>query len=325
MRAAVFVSSDTPLSIQDIDQPQIEQDEMLVRVSHCGICGTDIHASREGPFMAPPNTVFGHEFSGEIVEVGNALTDSGFNVGDRVTSLPFLKDQTIGLGAVTGAYAEYVKVDPASVVRIPAELDDLNGALIEPLAIGLHSVKMAQGVNEKRVLIIGAGPIGLACAIWCRFFGARDVVISEMSPARIAMANKLGFHNTVDPAGDVVAQFAEITAGEPEVQFECVGAPGILQQCIERAPKRGLIMGIGLCDHPDNIMPLVAFSKELRIQWAVAYDKEDWDFTIQMMVNGRIDGTPMITSVVTLDELPDAFEALRSPSDQCKVLIDLRG
>ncbi|MEM9623484.1 MAG: zinc-binding dehydrogenase [Pseudomonadota bacterium] len=324
MRAAVFTGPGAPLSIQDIDKPEIASDEILVRVSHCGICGTDIHASREGPFMAPPNTVFGHEFSGEIVEVGNALSASDLAVGDRVTSLPFIKDQTIGLGAVTGAYAEFVKVDPASVVRIPSELDDLNGALVEPLAVGLHSVKMAAGVDEKRVLIIGAGPIGLACAIWCRFFGARHVVISEMAPARIAMASTLGFNDIIDPTGDVTSQFTDITSGDPDVQFDCVGAPGILQQCIERAPRRGLIMGIGLCDHPDTIVPLVAFSKELKIQWAVAYDKEDWDFTIQMMIDGRIDGSPMITNVVSLDELPDVFEALRSPTDQCKVIIDLR-
>lgn len=324
MRAAVFSGPGLPLTIQDIDRPQIASDEILVRVAHCGICGTDIHASREGPFMAPPNTVFGHEFSGEIVELGSALTGQQFNVGDRVTSLPFIKDQTIGLGAVTGAYAEFVKVDPASVVKIPDELDDLNGALVEPLAVGLHSVKMAGGVDEKRILIIGAGPIGLACALWCRFFGARDVVISEMVPARINMAKQLGFHDIVDPAADVSMQYREITGGEPAVQFECVGKPGLMQQCIERAPRHGLIMGIGLCDNPDTITPLIAFGKELRIQWAVAYDKEDWDFTMKMMINGRIDGSPMITNVVSLDELPSMFEALQSPTDQCKVIIDLR-
>ncbi len=324
MRAAVFSGPGQPLSIQDIDKPRIADDEILVQVAHCGICGTDIHASREGPFMAPPDTVFGHEFSGTIVELGSALNPDEFSVGDRVTSLPFIKDQTIGLGEVTGAYAEFVKVDPASVVKIPDELDDLKGALIEPLAIGLHSVKMTGGVSEKSVLIIGAGPIGLACAIWCRFFGARHIVISEMSPARIDMAKKLGFHNIADPGDDVAARFLEMTRQEPEIQIECVGAPGLMQQCIERAPKRGLIMGIGLCDAPDTIMPLIAFTRELRIQWAVAYDREDWELTIDMMVAGRIDGSPMVTSVVSLDELPDAFEALRSPTDQCKVVIDLK-
>jgi (R,R)-butanediol dehydrogenase/meso-butanediol dehydrogenase/diacetyl reductase len=324
MRAAVFSGPGVPLTIEQIDKPKIADDEMLVRVAHCGICGTDIHASREGPFMAPPNTVFGHEFLGEIVEIGSQLTEGKFSIGDRVTSLPFIGDKTIGLGDITGAYAEYVKVGHEMVVKIPDELDDLNGALVEPLAVGLHSVKMARDLREKNILIIGAGPIGLSCAIWCRFFGARNVVISEMSPARIEMASKLGFSDFADPAADVGAQFNEIAGCAPDIQFECVGATGLLQQCIERAPKRGVIMGIGLCDNPDTIVPLMAFGKELTLQWAVAYDKEDFEFTIDMIVAGRIDASAMITNVVTLDELPDAFEALRSPTDQCKVIIDLQ-
>ncbi len=323
MRAAVFSSPGNPLTIEEIDKPVIADNEMLVKVARCGICGTDIHASREGPFMAPPNTVFGHEFAGEVVEIGSELVGRDFEVGDRVTSLPFIGDQTIGLGQITGAYSEYVKVGHDLVVKIPDALDDLNGALVEPLAVGLHSVKMAGSVAEKNILIIGAGPIGLACAIWCRFFGARNIVISEMSPSRLDMARQLGFDQFVDPTGDVAAEFAGLTDGEPEVQFECVGAPGIMQQCIERAPKLGLIMGIGVCDNPDTIVPLLAFSKELRIQWAVAYDKEDFEFTIDMMVAGRVDASAMVTDVVSLDELPEIFEALRSPTDQCKVIIDL--
>ncbi len=324
MRAAIFSGPGKPLTIQDIDKPVIASNEMLVRVSHCGICGTDIHASREGPFMAPPNTVFGHEFSGEVVEIGADLGKGEFTLGDRVTSLPFIGDKTIGLGQITGAYSEYVKVGHDLVVKIPAELDDLNGALVEPLAVGLHSVKMAGQVAGKNILIIGAGPIGLACALWCQFFGARSVVISEMSPARVNMAKKLGISAFVDPAGDVAAEFAAIAGSPPEIQFECVGAPGIIQSCIERAPKRGVIMGIGVCDHPDTIIPLMAFGKELTLQWAVAYDKEDFEFAIDMMIAGRIDASAMITNVISLDELPDAFEKLRSPTDQCKVVIDLR-
>jgi (R,R)-butanediol dehydrogenase/meso-butanediol dehydrogenase/diacetyl reductase len=323
MRAAVFSGPGKPLTIEEMDKPVIADDEMLVRVAHCGICGTDIHASREGPFMAPPNTVFGHEFTGEVVEVGSKVPGEAFKAGDRVTSLPFIKGQTIGLGAITGAYAEYVKVSPESAVRLPDGISDLHGALVEPLAIGLHCVKMAGQVSEKNILIVGAGPIGLACAIWCRFFGARNVVLSEMSPARIDMAKNLGFTDITDPSDDVGRQYTELTGGAPEIQFECVGAPGLMQQCIERAPARGIIMGIGVCDSPDTIVPLMAFGKQLTIQWAVAYDKEDWEFTIEMMMAKRIDATAMITNIVSLDELPEAFEALRNPTEQCKVIIDL--
>jgi len=323
MKAAVFNKPGEPLQIQEVDKPIIEADEMLVKVSRCGICGTDIHASRQGAFMAPPNTIFGHEFSGEIVEIGDKLTDGEFSLGDRVTSLPFIGDKTIGLGAITGAYSEYVKVGYDLVVKLPDQLDDQSGALVEPLAVGLHSVKMAGGISEKNILIIGAGPIGLTCAIWCKFFGARHIVISERSPARVEMARQFGFDHFVDPEQDVGAAFREIANGEPEVQFECVGAVGLMQECVARAPKRGLIMGIGVCDNPDTIVPLMAFVKELRIQWAVGYDKEDFEFAIEMMVAGRINAEPMVTDVVKLEQVPDIFEALRAPTNQCKVIIDM--
>ena len=322
MRAAVFSGPGKPLTIEEIDRPVIAEDEMLIKVARCGICGTDIHASREGPFMAPPDTVFGHEFSGEVVEIGARLSGRNFEIGDRITSLPFIGDRTIGLGQVTGAYAEYVKVGHDLVVKLPDKLDDLNGALVEPLAVGLHCVKMAGNLAAKNLLIIGAGPIGLACAIWCRFFGAGQVVISELSANRIEMARKLGFTSFTDPTGDVAAQFREETGGEADIQFECVGAPGMIQACIERAPKLGLIMGVGLCDNPDTFTPLVAITKELRIQWALAYEKADFEFTIDMMVAGRIDGSPMVTNIVSLDDLPEIFEALRSPTEECKVIID---
>ncbi len=323
MKAAVFSKPGEPLTIQEVDKPEISDDEMLVEVKRCGICGTDIHASRAGAFMAPPNTIFGHEFSGEIVAIGKNLKAGNFSLGDRVTSLPFIGDKTIGLGDITGAYSQFVKVGHDLVVKLPDAIDDLNGALVEPLAVGLHSVKMAGSVSEKNILIIGAGPIGLACAIWCRFFGARRIVISEMSPARLDMARKFGFSDFVDPEDDISAKFSSIAGAEPDIQFECVGAVGMIQQCIERAPKRGLIMGIGVCDNPDTIVPLLAFIKELRIQWAVGYDKEDFELTIDMMVAGRIDASPMVTDIVSLDDVPDIFEKLRTPTNQCKVIIDL--
>ena len=323
MKAAVFHKPGDALTIETVPQPSISDREMLVKVSHCGICGTDIHASREGPFMAPPETIFGHEFTGEIVEIGNALEGGAFTIGDRITSLPFIDDKTIGLGKISGAYSEYVKVGYDLVVKLPDALSNRDGALVEPLAVGLHSVKMAGNIAGKTVLIIGAGPIGLTCAIWCRFFGAARIVISEMSEARLKMAETFGFTDFIDPKGDVAAQFSSLTGSAPEVQFECVGAVGLMQECIQRAPKRGLIMGIGVCDNPDTIVPLMAFGKELTIQWAVGYDKEDFEFTIEMMMQGRISAEAMITEVVSLEQVPAVFEALKKPTDQCKVLINL--
>lgn len=323
MKAAVFDRPGEPLAIREVDRPVIAENEMLLRVKCCGICGTDIHASREGLFMAPANTIFGHEFAGEIVEIGKGVSSEQFKVGERITSLPFIGDKTIGLGEVGGAYAEFVKVDHQQVVKLPAVLDDVNGALVEPMAVGLHSVKMANSVAGKKVLIVGAGPIGLACAIWCRFFGASNVIISELSSARIGIAEIFDFSEFIDPTQDVAEQFRSLSSAEPEIQFECVGATGFLQHCIERAPHRGLIMGIGLCDSPDTITPLTAFAKELQIQWAVGYDKTDFEFTIEMMVEGRINPLPMVTDVISLDEVPRSFEQLRQPSSQCKVMIDL--
>ncbi len=323
MRAAIFSEPDKPLLIKDVEKPSIEPGEMLLQVSYCGICGTDIHASREGPFKAPQDTIFGHEFVGKIVEIGSDLKTSNFSVGDRVTSLPFIGAKTIGLGALGGAYSQFVKVGHDLVVKIPDQLSDIEAVLIEPLSVGLHAAKMAGQISEKNILIIGAGPIGLACAIWCNFFGARSVVISERSSTRIEKAKELGFHDVVDPDKNVAEAFVDVAGSEPEIQFDCVGAPGILQECIERAPKNGLIMGVGVCDHPDTFTPLIAFSKELRIQWAVAYEKADFEFTIDMVRSKRIDATQMVTDVISLEELPSVFQQLQNPSKHCKVLIDL--
>ncbi len=323
MRAAVFTDPDKPLVIKDVEKPSVKSDEMLLQVLYCGICGTDIHASKDGPFKAPQNTIFGHEFVGSIVEIGNDLETSDFSVGDRVTSLPFIGDKTIGLVDICGAYSQFVKVGHELVVKIPDQLSDIEAVLVEPLSVGLHATKMAGQISEKNILIVGAGPIGLACAIWCNFFGARSVVISERSATRIEKAKDLGFHDIVNPDKDVAKAFVDIVGDEPAIQFDCVGAPGIFQECIERAPKNGLIMGVGVCEYPDTFTPLVAFSKELRIQWAAAYEKADFEFTIDMIRSKRINATQMVTDVISLEELPGVFQELHDPNKHCKVLIDL--
>jgi 2-desacetyl-2-hydroxyethyl bacteriochlorophyllide A dehydrogenase len=338
MKAAVFKEVGQPMVVETVADPSPEADQLVVKVGYCGICGTDLHSTREGAATVACDSILGHEFVGEIVDVGKSLTGQ-WQLGDRVCSLPFLSCggcvacvngrpfecaelQCTGLD-VPGGFAEYVKTGALETIKLPDALDLEGAALIEPLAVGLHAVRLAGLRAGQRVLITGAGPIGLSVALWARFFGARDVVISEFAEQRKALAGELGASAVIDPAQNIAEQFADVSGGEPDVIFECVGAPGLIQQCIEAAPRRGMIVPVGVCEQPDSFMPFLALVKELQFQFAIAYTRDDFETVITMLAQGRISGAAMVTDIVSLADMPAAFEALRNPSHQCKVLTKL--
>jgi 2-desacetyl-2-hydroxyethyl bacteriochlorophyllide A dehydrogenase len=338
MKAAVFKEIGKPMVVETVADPTPEAGELVVKVNYCGICGTDLHSTREGAATVACDSILGHEFVGEVVEVDKSI-EADWRRGDRVCSLPFLacgccvpcvngrpfecaQLKCIGLDQ-PGGFAEYVKTGARETIKLPDSLDMETAALIEPLAVGLHAVRIARMQAGQRVLITGAGPIGLAVALWARFLGARDVIISEFIEPRKNLAGRLGATGLVDPAGDVGAQFADATGGEPDVIFECVGAPGLIQQCIELAPRRGKIVPVGVCEQADTLMPFLALVKELQIQFAIAYTRDDFETVISMLAQGRIDASAMVTDIVSLEQMPAAFEALRTPNQQCKILTRL--
>lgn len=340
MKAAVFEAVGKPLSIQDVDDPTPDPGGLVMKVGYCGICGTDLHATREGMTTACCGQILGHEYVGEIVEVGKEA-EGDWQVGDMVCAMPFIAcgrcpacatgrffecqaKKVPGVDA-PGGFAEYVATGARETIRLPEGLDLETAALVEPLAVGIHAVRVAGLRAGSRVLVIGAGPIGLTVALWARFFGARDVVVSEMAASRAALARRMGATAVLqpDPSADAEAllqQYMDAAGAPPDIIFECVGAPGLLQQCLEMAPQRGQIVPVGVCEQPDAIMPFMGLFKELRIQFAIAYTKDDFETCLAMLAEGRIDVSPMVTDVVGLDQLPEAFEALRTPSHQCKVL-----
>jgi 2-desacetyl-2-hydroxyethyl bacteriochlorophyllide A dehydrogenase len=340
MKAAVFKQVGTPLQVETVADPVPREDGLVMKVGYCGICGTDLHATREGLTTACCGQILGHEFVGEIVEVG-PKADGNWQLGDRACAIPFLgcghcaacatgrffecQDKLLPGVNAPGGYAQYVNTGSRETLLLPADLPLERAALIEPLAVGIHAVRVADLKAGSRVMVIGAGPIGLTVALWARFFGAREVIVSEMASARADLAMKMGATRVIrpDPAADaetLLAQFCDAAGGPPDIIFECVGAPGLLQQCIEMAPQRGKIIPVGVCELPDTIMPFLGLIKELQIQFAIAYTRDDFETCIAMLGEGRIDIAPMITDVVSLEELPEAFEALRTPSHQCKVL-----
>ncbi len=339
MKAAVFKKPGVPMAIERVEDPTPEEGQLVVEVAYCGICGTDLHATREGTSMLPSDSVLGHEFVGKVVGLGPNLQQD-WQLGERVCALPFHscgrcpacvtgrpfecdKLSCIGVDA-SGAFAEFVTISEVSTLRLPEQLAMKDAALIEPLAVGLHAVRTGGLRTGQRVLITGGGPIGLSVALWARFMGARDVVVSEPAEDRRNLALSLGATDVLQPGKQLAAQFADVTGGPPDILFECVGVPGMLQQCINIAPRRSTVVGVGMCEQPDTIMPISAMIKELALQFVVAYTRDDFDTAIAMLAQGRIDASPMVTSTVTLDEMPAAFEALRTPSEQCKVLTQLK-
>lgn len=338
MKAAVFKEVGQPMVVENVPDPTPDENQLVVKVGYCGICGTDLHSTREGDAAVPCNTVLGHEFVGHVVEVGKGA-ESQWSIDDPVCSLPFLgcgtclacvsgspfRCPTVQLTGlqVPGGFAEYVKVGAPETILLPGDLELERAALIEPLAVGLHALRIGGMKAGQRVLITGAGPIGLAVAMWARFLGARDVVISEFAEQRKALATQLGASAVIDPAANLAEQFADASGGAPDIIFECVGAPGLMQQCVEIAAPNSTIVPVGVCEQPDTFVPMLALIKELKMQFAIAYSRDDFETVVAMLAQNRIDASAMVTDIVSLEEMPSAFEALRTPSSQCKVLTRL--
>jgi 2-desacetyl-2-hydroxyethyl bacteriochlorophyllide A dehydrogenase len=340
MRAAVFQEMSKPLSVEVLDDPVPGPLEIILKVRNCGVCGSDLHMTEPGTIMPlPSGSVMGHEFAGEVVEVGRDARHL-WKPGERVAGFPVIccgertpcislslsstcpKLLPVGLGRSHGAYAEYVKIGAASGYRLPANVNFREGAMVEPLAVGLHAVDMAKLERGATVLVIGAGPVGLAVMLWAKFLGARHVIVSEKAELRRAMAARFGATDAVDPEQPLLSQVQTIAGKGPDVIFECVGAPGLLMNAMMEAPGGGRIVVAGVCQKPDTIMPLMGIVKELQIQFVLGYRPADFDYVIAMIASDRIDVEHMITDVVSLDGLPDAFEALRKPSHQCKVMLE---
>lgn len=336
MKAAVFHEVGKPLAVETIADPKPQTGEVIIKVKHCGICGTDLHATDQHATAAADGTVLGHEFAGEIVEIGPDVP-SGWREGDRLCSIPFIgcgtclpcqlgrpwecaTKQILGFD-VTGGFGEYTRVHVNEAIKLPESVNWTEGALVEPLAVGVHGVRAASSIEGRNILVIGAGPIGLATAIWCNFFGARHVIVSELDPERSKMALKFGATGLIDAKQDVAQQFEKITGGVPDLVFECVGVPGMIGQCIEVAPFGCEVIIVGFCAYPDSFVPAVAMAKEISMKFVIAYNKADFQFVVDMIASDRIDIEGLVTHIVSFDQLPEAFEALRTPSDQCKVLL----
>lgn len=334
---AVLWNGPDQLSVEEIPDPHPEEGEVLLRVKDCGICGSDLHAAKFGLTLSP-GCVMGHEFSGEIVALGKGV--SGWRVGERVVSLPvhtcgacdrcragelsFCNTmRAMGFGDLPGAYAAYTRVVPQSLLRLPESVSDRQGALVEPLAVGLHAVRQGRVPKGGAVVVMGAGPIGLVTALWARREGAEFVVVSDPVAGRRRLAESLCADVAVDPnVCDPRDALVEKTGRDPDTIFECVGVPGTINSAIQMAPIQGRVVVVGVCMEPDTIMPFLGIMKEAEVKFVLAYTKGEFQETVDALADGSIQADPMITDVIGVEGVPEAFAALARPTAQSKILVE---
>jgi (R,R)-butanediol dehydrogenase/meso-butanediol dehydrogenase/diacetyl reductase len=285
-----------------------------------------------------PNSILGHEFCGEVHEVGAGVR--GFEVGQRVASLPWItcgeceacargegyhcrRNRVLGLGQLPGGYAEYVMCGERSLLKLPENVSSREGALVEPLAVGLHGVNRARIQPGIGCVVMGAGPIGLAALTWCKAKGANPIIVSELAAGRADLALKLGATEIVNPTQQKPAdRMRELTGKPPELVIECIGVKGTLGAAIDIAGTHGRVVVIGACLEPDTIVPMKCLMKEVSVEFAIGYTKAEFEETIEALANGKVNAKPLITDVIGLDEVPAMFDALRTPGNRAKVLLE---
>jgi 2-desacetyl-2-hydroxyethyl bacteriochlorophyllide A dehydrogenase len=279
-----------------------------------------------------PGTVLGHEFCGEIVARGSH-TD-GWRDGQIVAAMPIracgrcrwcLADEPVhcervdlqGVGGSPGAFADYVRADAAGAVAL-ADGIGVHGALVEPLAVGLHAVRAGDLRPGDRVLVVGGGNIGVAVSVWAQRLGASEVVVSDPAPSRREAAARFGATGVHDPA-----------TGPPppgfDVVFECVGAPGMVQVAVDAAAVRGRVVIAGVCLVPDQIVPIGALMKEVEVRFAIYYRGREFAAAADLLASGGVDAAAFVSGHVGLDGVDDAFATLLSTTSERKLLVTPHG
>lgn len=330
MKAAVFKALGRPLAIENVPEPKPGRDEVLIKVGRCGICGSDLHMTAEAAFGAQPGMILGHEFSGEVIEAGADV--ERLKKGDRIAVAPLrscghcascLAGRPAWCSAMElqgGGYAEYAVATERQSRLLPPTISFEDGALVEPLAVSLHGVNLSGLTPGARVVVLGAGPIGLAATFWAHRQGAGKIVVRDVTEAPRALAEMVGASAFV-PASEDMAVVNEALGGPADLVFECVGKPGIISQAIEYVRPRGTVVVLGLCTMPDTFVPFRAVAKEVRIQTSAFFETPEFETVLRTLDAGATEPHALITDTVALAAMPATFEALRHRTTQCKVMV----
>ncbi|QTF94436.1 MAG: 2,3-butanediol dehydrogenase [Halomonas sp. BM-2019] len=347
MKAAVWYKA-RDLRVETVEIPALEDPHQVkVRVAACGICGSDLHEYSAGPIFIPVDEphplsqqrapiIMGHEFAGEVVEVGEGVTR--VKPGDRVAIEPILsphKDGQYlmerynltpllgfhGLSGGGGGFAEYTVVGEHMVHPLPDSLSYEQGALIEPAAVGLHAVRQSSLKAGDNAVVFGAGPIGLVIIEALKAAGASKIVAVEPSSTRRRKAADLGAW-VVDPREqDTVERVHALTQGGADFAFEVTGIPSVLNQAINATHAGGETVIVSIWETEAAFQPNDLVIKERTMKGIIAY-RHIYPAVIALMEQGYFRAEDLITARITLDDLVDqGFEVLLSDKSHIKMMV----
>jgi (R,R)-butanediol dehydrogenase/meso-butanediol dehydrogenase/diacetyl reductase len=301
VRIATFRGAGSPLAIEEAPDPTPTSDGIVVRVERCGICGSDVSMTSGGAFDYPVGSRIGHEYSGEIVAIGREV--SGLRIGGKVACNP------TGLEAL-GGFGEYVTLGARGAIPLPAGLSMSDGALVEPMACGVHSLRMANMQPGSSVVVLGAGSMALAIVWWARRMNAGRIVVASRSVHRTDILHTFGadvVHGFGDDDTDMIAR--EI--GGADIVAECVGKPGMLERSLGLVRPGGTVMSMGMCSSGDRVVPYACALKEVRMLFPVGFTDEEYRETVDAIAADDVHADRMVSDVIGLDEVPATLEALR--------------
>ena len=322
MKSAVFYGKHD-LRVEEHPMPEVGPHDVLIQVEACGVCGTDVHIYEgdKGAAEVTPPTILGHEFSGVIREVGSEVKK--YKAGDRVCIDPncycgacdpcrngvaHFCENMMGYGTtVNGGFAEYCAVDERQVYLLGENTTFEQGAMAEPVACCLHGIDMCEIQPGQQVVIIGGGMIGLLMLQLAKLAGAAKVALLEPVENKREVGRKLGADVCIDPVKeDVKERLAENGMDWVNVVSECVGRPSTIEQAIEIAGNKAVVMMFGLTkpDEEIAVKPFQVFQKELVLK-ASYINPYTQKRALDLINSGRLDVSSLVYEVCSLDKLEE--------------------
>ena len=326
---------------REIPVPAVEKDQILVRIQMIGICGSDIHVYHgEHPFTSYPVTQ-GHEVSGEVVAFGEEVR--GFTAGQKVTIEPQvfcghcypcthgkynLCEELKVMGfQTTGVASTYFAVDASKVTPIPQDMSFEEGAMIEPLAVAVHAVRRYGDVKGRKVVVIGAGPIGNLVAQVAKGMGADKVMVTDVSDFRLELAKKCGADVTVNTREQEfgAAMVEHLGPDKADVIYDCAGNNITMNQAIRCARKGSTIILVAVFAGMGTVDLAVLNDHELDLNTTMMYRHEDYVKAIEMVNAGRIHLQPLMSKVFPFGQYLDAYKYIDANREtSMKILINVQ-